>query len=182
MAYYNVDPYHNTLLWTDVFDSPEEFIEKVGDVGGITDTAQLTELYNILSLKYLFSHTRYSTEGPFILGIKRELYTEFPFYLERQKLAQEMRDVEIAEVQLAQNQLRNLINTNDTDVVDADTVAIDDLSTQQENVRVTNNRLQAIREKYNNMNKDYLRAIYNRCDGLFRVVLSRDDVYLYPED
>jgi hypothetical protein len=169
------------LKWDDVFASPAEFIAKVVDVSGITDVTDLTELYNILALKYVTSFTRYTNELGFIFAIKRELYTEFSFYLEKKNLAAEMIAIDIAEVQLGQRQLRNLVDTHDEPIPNASSVPFDDLSTQQENIRTTNNKLEAIKQKYNVMNRNYLQGIYKRCDELFRVVLSHDIQNLYPQ-
>lgn len=187
MAYYDVDYCSNTLTWGNIFTSATDFISQVNaitpqGIGGITDTDDLTELYNVLSNKYLFSHTRYATPETFIFGLKRELYTEFPYYLEKKELAAEMLAIEIAEVQLGQRQLMNTVDTHDEPITNADSVPIDDLSTQQQNIRITNNKLQAIKEKYNVQNRNFLQGIYARCDGLFRVILSRQEISLYEED
>jgi len=179
--FYDNKPYYNTLKWDDIFVSATEFIAKMVSVGGITDTADLTELYEILSLKYVTSYTRYTNEFGFTQAIKRELYTEFPFYLEKKSLAAEMIAVEIAEVQRGQRQLQNRIETHDEPIVNASTVPIDDLSTEQMNIEITNNKLDAIKSKYNVMNRNYLNGIYKRCDELFRVVLSDDTQILYPQ-
>lgn len=184
MPYYDLDYFHNTLKWSDIFESATEFITKVTDItpagiGGITDTADLTELYQILSNKYLFSHTRYETEETFIFALKRELYSEFPFYLEKKALAKQMIDIEIAEVQRGQRQLQNRVDTHDDPVTDADRVPISDLSTEQMNIETTTNKLMALKDKYNVQNRNFLQGIYKRCDELFRVILSRDEIPLY---
>lgn len=182
MFYDNNKPYFDTLLWEDVFPDVDTFISKVVSVGGITDTVKLTELYDILSMKYYASHTRYTVEAGIIMGIRRELYTEFPFYLEKKELADQMIAIEIEEVQRGQRQLQNTVDTHDEPIVSADRVPIDDLSTQQTNIEVTNNKLQAIKEKYNVMNRNYLQGIYKRCDELFRVILAKDNIYLFESE
>jgi hypothetical protein len=179
--FYDNKPYYETLKFDDVFTDPTTFIAEVVDVGGITDTDQLTELYNILSFKYVTNFTRYTNKLAFVMAIKRELYTEFPFYIQKKDLAEQMMDVEIAEVQRGQRQLRNLVDTHDEPITDADTVPIDDLSTQQENVEITNNKLEAIKSKYNVMNRNYLQGIYKRCDHLFRVILAGNARTLYDQ-
>jgi hypothetical protein len=181
MPFYNYDPYNSTLKWDDVFTSATEFIAKMVSVGGITDTADLTELYEILSLKYVLSTTRYTDDFAFMQAIKRELYTEFPFYLKKKELADEMIAIEIDEIQRGQRQLQNTVDTHDEPIVNADTVPFDDLSTQQTNIEITNNKLEAIKQKYNVMNRNYLQGIYKRCDELFAVVLSRSNKPLYPQ-
>jgi len=179
--FYDDKPYYETLKFDDVFTSETDFITKVVSVGGITDTANLTELYEILALKYVNNYTRYTHEFAFIMAVKRELYTEFPFYLTKKALVDEMLAIEISEIQLGQRQLRNLVSTHDEPVANADSVPIDDLSTEQENMRVTNNKLDAIKSKYNVMNRNYLQGIYKRCDFLFRVILASDDIILYAQ-
>jgi hypothetical protein len=179
--FYDDKDYYNTLKFDDVFTSGAEFVTKVGSVGGITDSAKLTELYEVLALKYVASFTRYTSPFAFIQAIKRELYTEFPFYLKKKELADEMMAMEIEEIQIGQRQLRNKVDTHDDPVVDADTVPITDLSTEQESIRMTENKLEAVKNKYNVMNRDYIRGIYRQCDELFRVILAEDDVTLFPE-
>jgi len=181
MPFYNYDPYYNTLKWDDIFKSATDFITKMVSVGGITDTADLTELYEILSLKYVTSTTRYTDEFAFQQAIKRELYTEFAFYLEKKSLSAEMLAIDIAEIQRGQRQLQNIVDTHDEPIANADTVPFNDLSTQQQNIEITNNKLEAIKQKYNVMNRNYLQGIYKRCDELFAVILSRDTRPLYPQ-
>jgi hypothetical protein len=115
------------------------------------------------------------------MAIKRELFTAFPFYLKRKELAQQMMDMEIEEVQLGMRQLRNLVDTHDEPIVNASSVPINDLTTQQEYIRVTNNKLDAIKQKYQVMSKNYLQGIYAETDGLFRVILAEDVTTLYEQ-
>ena len=179
--FYDEKPYYDTLKFDDVFQSADQFATVMVSVGGITSVTSLRELYEILSLKYVASHTRYTDEFAFMMAIKRELYTEFPFYLQKKELANDMMEVEISEIQLTQNQLRNLIETNDEDYVNTSTKPIDDLTTTQENIRVTSNKLDAVKQKYNVMNRNYLQGIYKRCDELFRVILAGDTRTLYEQ-
>ena len=160
MFYDDNKQYYDTLKFDDVFTSASEFASKIGSVGDVTDTSELEELYEILALKYVGAHTRYTNEFSFIFGIKRELYTEYAFYIEKKALAAQMRDMEIEKITLAQNQLRNVVDTHDQDYADTDTVAIDNLTTMQENTRVTNNELEAVKQKYNVMNRNYLMGPY----------------------
>ena len=174
--------YYATLKFDDVFTSATQFAAEVVSVGGITLSASLQELYEILSLKYVGASTRYTDKFAFIMAIKRELYTEFPYYLQRKSLAADMMAMEIAEVQRGARQLRNSVDLHDEPLVNANTVPIDDLSTQQESIEITNNKLQAIKEKYNSMNRNYLQGIYNQCDDLFQVILATDERTLYEQE
>lgn len=180
-TFYDSRFYFDTLMWSDVFEGPEDFIDKVESVGGVTDSGALTELYEILSLKYVRSHTRYTDEFAFIMAIKRELYTVFPSYLERKNLYDDMMKIEIQEVMKGVSQLRNRVENMDEPITQADKVAIEDLSTEQESVRLTTNKLDAIKAKYNVLNRNYLAEIYKACDQLFRVILSDDVSWLYPQ-
>ena len=179
--FYDDKFYMQTLKFDDVFTSASQFISEVVSVGGITLTASLTELYQILSMKYVRNYTRYTDKFAFIMAIKRELYTEFPFYLKKKELADEFMAIEIADVQLSQNQLRNLVDQHDEDMTNADTIAFDELSTQQENVRFTIGKLDAIKQKYGVMNRNFLQGIYKRCDELFRVILAEDGIPIYDQ-
>ena len=180
--FYDPRPYYNALKWDDFFTSAADFITKMVSVGGITDTADLTELYEILSLKYVTSTTRYTDEFAFQQAIKRELYTEFPFYLEKKKLADEMIQIEITEIQRGQRQLQNRVDQHDETYVNLDTVPIDNLSTEQINMEITNNKLDAIKSKYNVMNRNYLQGIYKRCDELFAVILAGQTRNIYEQE
>lgn len=181
MPFYNDKVFDQTLKWDDIFTSKEQFYQDVQSVGGITNETNLHELYEILSLKYVTSFTRYTDKFAFIQAIKRELYTEFPFYLKKKELADDMMALEIEEIQLGTRQLRNLVQTHDEPIVNASTTPIDDLSTEQEYIRMQNNKLDAIKQKYAVMNRNYLQGIYNRCDELFRVILADDDEVLYEQ-
>jgi hypothetical protein len=181
MPFYDEKPYVETLKWDDVFVSSDDFIAKVVEVGGINDPVKLKELYDIMSFKYVSAHTRYTNEFSFVMAIKRELYVAFPFYLKRKELASEMMEMEIEEVQLGMRQLRNLVDTHDEPIVNASSVPFDDLTTQQEYIRVTNNKLDAVKQKYQVMSKNYLQGIYTQTDGLFRVILAEDLRPLYEQ-
>jgi len=181
MPFYDDKVYQDTLKWDDVFTSDQQFATDVVSVGGITNETDLKELYEILSLKYVSAYTRYTNKFSFIQAMKRELYTEFPFYLKKKELADEMMDMEIAEIQLGTRQLRNVVNTHDEPIANASTVPIDNLSTEQEYIRVQNNKLDAVKQKYGTMNRNYLQGIYQRMDELFRVILAQDDIPVYEQ-
>lgn len=181
MPFYDEKVYDQTLKWDDVFKSSEEFISKVVEVGGISDPVKLKELYDILSYKYVSSFTRYTNPFSFIMAIKRELYTAFPFYLKRKELANEMMEMEIEEIQLGMRQLRNLVDTHDEPIVNASSEPFDDLSTQQEYIRIQNNKLDAVKQKYQVMSKNYLQGIYVQTDELFRVILAEDSIPIYEQ-
>lgn len=180
--FYDEKPYYDTLTFGEIFASSTEFIEKVVSIGGITDTNDLADIYERLAEKYLFAHTRYASEDPFILAIKRELHTAFPYYLERVSIVNKMIALTDAQIELRNNQLRNLVDTHDDPIANADTVAISDLSTQQENINVNLGKLLALKDKYNAMNRDYMMDIYKKCNPLFRQILAREDIYLYESE
>jgi hypothetical protein len=181
MPFYDDKVYQDTLKWDDVFQSDQQFVTDVVSVGGITNTENLKELYEILSLKYVSAFTRYTNKFSFIQAMKRELYTEFPFYLKKKELADEMMEMEITEIQLGTRQLRNVVQTHDEPIINASTVPFDDLSTEQEYIRVQNNKLDAVKQKYGVMNRNYLQGIYSRMDELFRVILASDDIPVYEQ-
>ena len=181
MPFYDDKVYQDTLKWDDVFQSDEQFVTDVVSVGGITNEPDLKELYEILSLKYVSAYTRYTNKFSFIQAMKRELYTEFPFYLKKKELADEMMEMEITEIQLGTRQLRNVVQTHDEPIINASTVPFDDLSTEQEYIRVQNNKLDAVKQKYGVMNRNYLQGIYSRMDELFRVILASDDIPVYEQ-
>ena len=181
MPFYDDKVYMDTLKWDDVFQSDQQFVAEVVSVGGITNETNLKELYEILSLKYVSAYTRYTNKFSFIQAMKRELYTEFPFYLKKKELADEMMEMEIQEIQLGTRQLRNVVETHDEPIVNASTTPIDDLSTQQEYIRVQNNKLDAVKQKYAVMNRNYLQGIYSRMDELFRVILADDGIPVYEQ-
>ena len=180
--FYDKRFYFDTLTFGDIFSSSTEFIEKVVSIGGITDTSDLADIYERLAEKYLFAHTRYASEDPFILGIKRELHTSFAFYLERVEIANKMIALTDDQIEFRNNQLRNLVDTHDEQIANADTVAFDDISTQQENINIKVGKLMALKEKYNAMNRDYMVDIYKKCDPLFRQIHARKDIYIYEEE
>lgn len=181
MPFYDDKIYMDTLKWDDIFQSDAQFVTDVVSVGGISTEADLKELYEILSLKYVSAFTRYTNKFSFIQAMKRELFNEFPFYLKKKELADEMMAMEIAEIQLGTRQLRNLVETHDEPIANASTEPINDLSTQQEYIRVQNNKLDAVKQKYATMNRNYLQGIYNRMDELFRVILADDSVPVYEQ-
>lgn len=182
MPFYDDRVYYDTLKWDDIFVSSEQFIQKVVSVGGITDQTKLTELYDILSLKYTGNKTRYTNEFKFVQAIKRELYTEFPFYLQRKDLVDQMLEMEIAEIQRGTRQLINQVNQHDEPVANASTVPIDNLSSMQQNTEITNNKLEAVKMKYNSLYRNYLEAIYKQCDGLFQVILAENVEIIYEQE
>ena len=182
MAYYDSKPYFDTLTFGDIFSSSTEFISKVVSIGGITDATKLGNIYERLAEKYLFAHTRYASEDPFILAIKRELHTQLPFYLERVDIVNKMIALTDQEIELRTNQLRNLVDTHDEPIADADTVAFDDLSTQQENININIGKLLALKEKYNAMNRDYMVDIYKKCDPLFRQIHAKSEIVLFESE
>ena len=180
--FYDKKNYYDTLTFGDIFTSSTEFIEKVVSIGGITDETQLADIYERLAFKYLFAHTRYAHEDQFILGLRRELHTSFPFYLERVDVVTKMIALTDSEIELRNTQLRNLVDTHDEPIADADTVAIDNLTTQQENINIKVGKLMALKDKYNAMNRDYMVDIYKKCDPLFRQIHAKQEFVVYEEE
>jgi len=180
--FYEQKLYYDTLTFGDIFTSSSEFITKVVSIGGITDVTQLEDIYERLAQKYLFGHTRYATEDPFVLSLKRELHNAFPFYVERVDIVNKMIALTDEEIELRNNQLRNLVDTHDEPIADADTVAFDDLSTQQENININIGKLLALKDKYNTMNRDYMVDIYKKCDPLFRQIHAKQNFNVYESE
>ena len=136
------------LLFSEVFTDYIDFQGKLVSVGGLED---LSELYRLLALRYSFATTMYVIEEPFIMAIKRKLEYEWPTYITRKTLYEQMRNIEISKVMnqntrsinkevtgtstrdYNSNNLQNQVQTNDTPVTNADTVPIKDLSTMQIN-------------------------------------------------
>jgi hypothetical protein len=181
MPLYKDRIYYDTLKWDDIFIDEDSFLTKVIAVGSVTDDDDIKELYHLLSLKYVGASTRYTEEFPFIIAIRRELYIQYPLFIKQRDLLNDMMELEIAEIMKASNTLRNLVEHPTDPTPNADTLAIDNLSTQQENILMTSNKLDAIRNKYGAISKNYLNQIYKACDELFKVVLSDDTVYLYQQ-
>lgn len=119
---------------------------------------------------------------PFLLAIKRELQVEWPAYILQKTLFDQIRTIEISEVMKSGSTLSNTVQTNDTPVVDADTVPISDLSTLQTNMNTVGNKLQAILAKYQALNINYLKKIYDKTDPLFRQILSDDNTLVYAQE
>ena len=139
----------------------------------------MKELYTILSMKYVGANTRYTDEFSFIMALRRELYTAYPQYIEQKKLLNDMMNMDIAEIQKASNTLRNLVNNPTDPTPNANTVPISNLSTEQENVEMTSNKLNAVRSKYASISRNYLDQIYRSVDQLFRVILGEELFYIY---
>lgn len=182
MGFYDEKKYFQTLKWDDVFTGPDEFYEKIGSIASITEEDDLKHLYDLLVMKYHSSYTRYTNELSFILAIKRELHVEFPIYLMRKELLDDMFKLEVEEIQRGSRVLRNLVETHDDPVVNAHKNPIEDLSTEQEYLTTINNELEAMKAKYNAIGKNYLAPIYKACDELFKVILAEDIYYLYKND
>lgn len=180
MSYYNDNIWVEALYWQDMFDSAEQFVEKVGAVG--TDSGNLETLYDILKLKYMFAKTRYIEEEPFILGLKRELQIVWPVYLKQKELIEDMFNLELEEVMKVGSNLNNTVNTNDSPVVDADKIAISDLSTSQTSQLTRQGKLMALMSKYDAIRMDYVRMIYNASDSLFQKILIDNKFITYKQE
>ena len=180
-------PLYQESLWIepveflDVFPDSETFEIKIESVG--SDTEHLEELYTILLNKYAYAKTRYTTEEPFILAIRRELQLEWPLYLKQKALMSQMLDLDIASIMKSGSSLTNVVQTNDAPVVDADSVPISDLSTMQSNTNQTGNILNAILAKYTAIDQNYLNKIYSKMNPLFRQILSEEiPPILFPQE
>ena len=174
--------YFETLRWDDIFISDADFFTKVVSIGSVVAEADMKELYDILCLKYVGAHTRYTDEFSFIMGLKRELYVSYPMFLEQRTLLNDMMALDIAEVMKASSTLRNLVNNPTDPVANADSVPINNLTTEQENMTTTQNKLDAIRQKYSSIAKNYLSQVYKAVDQLFTVVLAEEDYYVFPQE
>lgn len=174
--------YFDTLRWDDIFTSSDQFFADVVSIGSVTREADMKELYEILALKYVGAHTRYTDAFSFIMALKRELYVMYPLFLMQRDLVNDMMQLEIEKIMKSSQQLRNLVNNPTDPVANADTVPINNLTTEQENVLVTQNELEAIRQKYSSISKNYLAQIYKAVDQLFTVVLAEENYYLYPQE
>ena len=174
--------YFETLRWDDIFTSSDQFFADVVSIGSVTTEADMKELYEILALKYVGAHTRYTDAFSFIMALKRELYVSYPMFLEQRTLLNDMMALDIAEVMKATSTLRNLVNNPTDPVANADSVPISNLTTEQENMTTTQNKLDAIRQKYSSIAKNYLQQVYKAVDQLFTVVLAEEDYYLYPQE
>lgn len=180
MAYYDSKFYFDTLTFLDIFPDEESFIEQVVSVGG--NTEDLPELYEILLNKYAYAKTRYTQPMPFILAIRRELQVEFPSYLVQKELLEAMRDIEIEEVRRGTKSIRNIINNPNNPTDNPSEEVIPDLSSMQESLFMSTNKLDAIKTKYNALFRNYLIGIYRAVDNLFVTILSDDTTWVYGED
>lgn len=200
-TFYDSKVFFDTLLWSDVFEGPEDFILKIGSVGGIDDVDKLTELYEILALKYVRAHTRYTDEFAFIMAIKRELQVVWPMYLQQKALIKEVMDLSIDRIRKSYERtiegsgtrkgLINIVENMDEPITEASQVPIDNLSTSQSSNKaevadlnresLMANELDSIMNKYRAVQQDYVSRIYAKTDELFRVILSDDVMWLYPE-
>lgn len=200
-TFYDSKVFFDTLLWSDVFKGPEDFISKIGSVGGIDDAVKLTELYEILALKYVRAHTRYTDEFAFIMAIKRELQVVWPMYLQQKALIKEVMELSIDRIRKSYERtiegsgtrkgLINIVENMDEPITEASKVPIDNLSTSQSSNKaevadlnresLMANELDSIMNKYRAVQQDYVSRIYAKTDELFRVILSDDVMWLYPE-
>ena len=174
--------FFETLKWDDIFVSSDDFFAKVVSIGSVVTEADMKELYELLALKYVGAHTRYTDEFSFIMALKRELYIFYPLFIQQRTLLNDMMALDIADIMKSSQQLRNLVNNPTDPVANADTVPINNLTTEQENILVTQNELEAIRQKYSSISKNYLSQIYKAVDQLFTVVLAEENIFLYPQE
>lgn len=181
--YYKDKIHFDTLKWDDIFVNEDEFETKLTELGALDLTALLPfdTLYYTLALKYVGAHTRYTDEFSFIMALIRELKISYPIYTQQKSLMEDMMALEISEIQKLGQSIRNMIENPNVPTDDPSEVPIPDLSTQQETMTTFSNQLDAIRAKYSSVGKDYLKQLYNSLDQLFRVIVSNDDRWLFPQ-
>lgn len=181
--YYKEREYFDTLKWDNIFEDVTEFEEKLSELGtlDLTALAPFDTLYYTLALKYVGAHTRYTSEFAFIMALIRELKIYYPIYLQQKTLMDDAMALELAEVQKVGQNIRNLVDNPNVPTTNPSDTVIPNLSTQQESIVQTTGQLAAIRAKYASVSQDYLKQFYNAIDPLFRVIVSNDDRWLYPQ-
>lgn len=97
-------------------------------------------------------------------------------FLEQRSLMNDIKQLEIKKIMASQSSLTNIVQSHDDPVADADTVAISDLSNQQQITRITGNELMALMTKYEAIQRNYIDQLYRRTDKLFRVFLTDSEV------
>lgn len=178
-------PWFDTLKWGDIFPTKEVFIEKMTDIGSSLNVKlePLDELYDILYMKYHSSNTRYTSELPFIMSIKREMAVLFPIFIQQKALMEEMMEMEITEIQRQNKSISNVIDRPTVNLPDKPSEeVIPNLSTTQQSLFNLGNRLNAVRDKYYSIEHDFLQRIYDNMDKYFRVIQKDDIFILYKQE
>lgn len=176
-------PWFDTLKWGDIFPDQETFVAKMGETVTSVNVKLLPieELYDVLYLRYHSSNTRYTSELPFIMSIKREMMVLWPIYIQQKALMEEMMEMEIKEIQRESKSISNVIDRPTVNLPDKPSEeVIPNLSTTQQSLFNMGNRLRAVREKYASVDHDYLNHIYEKLDIYFRVI-QKDDVFILYE-
>ena len=175
----------DTLKWEDIFHDKQSFIDKMNDLESSVNNKlePLEELYDILYLKYHSSYTRYTSELPFIMSIKREMMISWPIYIQQKSLMDDMMEMEIEEIQRQAKSISNLVDRPTVNLPDNPSEEpIKKLSTQQQTLFNVGNKLNAVRDKYYSINHDFLQNIYDRLDIYFRVIQRDDTFILYKQE
>lgn len=178
-VYRNMSRYITTLKWSDCFEDATDFETKVVSIG--TDSENLDVLYEILYNKYHHASTRYMEVESFVLGLRRELQIKWPLYLKQKSILDQLMALTVDDIILQSNTLRNLVNNVNESGTSRNKVAIENLSTEQENLYVTSNKLEALRSQYNASARDYLAQIYQSTDVLFKAIPEEYILKYYNE-
>lgn len=185
MGIYNPQkPFFDTLLWDDIFPSAEEFETKMKSVLPLSNAKlePFDELYELLAMRYSGAHTRYTTQYPFILGLKRELIINYPIFIQQKALVEQLMDLDVEELRLKNQLVRNVVDRPTVGIPTNPSLdPIPELSTVQEAVTEKLSILETTREKYMLVNKNYLEQIYRAINPLFKVILQDEEYTLFPQ-
>lgn len=177
--------WYDTLKWGDIFPDKGSFEAKMTDtVTSLNAKLQpIDELYDVLYMKYHSSNTRYTSELPFIMAIKREMSILWPMYIQQKALMEEIMEMEIAEIQRESKSISNVIDRPTVNLPDKPSEeVIPKLSTTQQSLFNLGNKLRAVREKYISVDHDYLSHIYEKMDIYFRNIQKDDTFILYNQE
>lgn len=101
------------LTFSEVFNDVDDFVDKVIEVGGMDDN--LDQLYLILANKYVTAVTRYVNEEAFVLAIRRELQIEWPLYLQRKTIQDQIKNMTLEEIRLQMESIRDITAGSESD-------------------------------------------------------------------
>jgi len=178
MLYQNKN-YVAGLLFMDIFPDVETFEDKVPTVGGLSNT---DELFEVLNNRYMFSETRYATEGGFINTMKYKLQVIWPAYNTQKDLFERIQALELQEIEETGMSIINQLNNPNIPTVNPSTTPIPNISSTQQTSLQKINKLEALRLKYDNAMRDYLTQVYDAMDTLFVQILSDERKWVYPEE
>lgn len=172
---------YQTLTFDDVFTDATTFEDKL-TVFAMFDLSSLMpfdELYFILAIKYAGAFTRYTDEYAFTMALVRELKIHWPIYKQQKYLMDSLMELELNEIIQSSKSLRNYVENPNVLQSDLDTVPINNYSTAQESILNSIGKLDAIKVKYQSVNKNYLEQVYKAIDGLFTAIYPDDVHYIY---